>query len=179
METSTSLGSRRNAAQMHALACVQREVRANDSSGRRKYLRDHNNAFLSYESVIDSQESMTTVKAADLILIGDYLTHCFSGRNVSPLPCWSSGRNRAIVLWRLDLNNFFAASAHSRRMVREVHAKRRIPTAHSLQSPLGLRVGSVLRIAGERARTRRRGLCFGLHAKGRLAQDWSARSARC
>src|ERR1700722_14472452 len=72
MATSTNLGSRRNAAQMHALACVEREVRAYDSSGRRQYLRDYNNAFRSYESVIDSQELMTTVKAADVILIGDY-----------------------------------------------------------------------------------------------------------
>ena len=72
MATSTNLGSRRNAAQMHALACVEPEVRASDSSGRRQYLRDYNNAFRSYESVIDSQEVMTTVKAADVILIGDY-----------------------------------------------------------------------------------------------------------
>src|SRR6202035_679556 len=72
METSTSLGSRRNAAQMHALACVEREVRACDPSGRRKYLRDYNNAFRSYESVIDSQQLMTAVKDADVVLIGDY-----------------------------------------------------------------------------------------------------------
>src|SRR6202162_598403 len=72
MATSTSLGSRRNAAQMHALACVEREVRAYDSSGRRKYLRDYTNAFRSYESVIDSQQLMTAVKDADVILIGDY-----------------------------------------------------------------------------------------------------------
>jgi uncharacterized iron-regulated protein len=68
----TNLGSRRNAAQMHALACVEREVRANDSSGRRKYLRDFSNAFRSYESVIDAQQLTTMVRAADVILIGDY-----------------------------------------------------------------------------------------------------------
>ena len=72
MATSTNLGSRRNAAQMHALACVEREVRANDSSGRRKYLRDFSNAFRSYESVIDSKELTSMVRAADVILIGDY-----------------------------------------------------------------------------------------------------------
>ena len=72
MATSTNLGSRRNAAQMHALACVEREVRANDSSGRRKYLRDFSNAFRSYESIIDAQELTATVRAADVILIGDY-----------------------------------------------------------------------------------------------------------
>ena len=72
MATHTNLGSRRNAAQMHALASVEREVRANDSSGRRKYLRDFSNAFRSYESVIDSQQLITMVGAADVILIGDY-----------------------------------------------------------------------------------------------------------
>jgi len=72
MATSTNLGSRRNAAQIHALASVEREVRANDSSGRRKYLRDFSNAFRSYESVIDAQQLTTTVRAADVILIGDY-----------------------------------------------------------------------------------------------------------
>jgi uncharacterized iron-regulated protein len=72
MVTSTNLGSRRNAAQMHALASVEREVRANDSSGRRKYLRDFSNAFRSYESVIDGQQLTTMVGAADVILIGDY-----------------------------------------------------------------------------------------------------------
>src|SRR5579863_8423475 len=72
MATSNSLGSRRNAAQMHALACVEREVRAYAPGSRRKYLRDYNNAFRSYEAVLDSQELMTAVKAADIILIGDY-----------------------------------------------------------------------------------------------------------
>jgi uncharacterized iron-regulated protein len=72
MATQTNLGSRRNAAQIHALACVEREVRANDSSGRRKYLRDFSNAFRSYESVIDEQQLTDTVRAADVILIGDY-----------------------------------------------------------------------------------------------------------
>jgi Haem-binding uptake, Tiki superfamily, ChaN len=72
MATPTNLGSRRNAAQMHALACVERELRANDSSGRRKYLRDFSKAFRSYESVLDPQQLTAMVRAADVILIGDY-----------------------------------------------------------------------------------------------------------
>jgi uncharacterized iron-regulated protein len=72
MATSTHLGIRRNAAQMHALASVEREVRANDSSGRRKYLRDYHNAFRSYESILDSEQLTSMVTAADVILIGDY-----------------------------------------------------------------------------------------------------------
>jgi len=72
MATSTNLGSRRNAAQRHALAGVQREVLANDHSGRRKYLQSFSRAFRSYESIIDRQEWTGLVNAADLILIGDY-----------------------------------------------------------------------------------------------------------
>jgi hypothetical protein len=72
MATQTNLGSRRNAAQMHALACVERELRANDSSGRRKYLRDFSNAFRAYESILDPRQLSSMVSAADVILIGDY-----------------------------------------------------------------------------------------------------------
>jgi hypothetical protein len=72
MATSTNLGLRRNAAQRHALACVEREVRANDSSGRRKYLRDFRDAYRSYESVLEPQQLTDIVGAADVILIGDY-----------------------------------------------------------------------------------------------------------
>jgi hypothetical protein len=72
MGTTNTLGARRNAVQLHALAGVQREVRANDSSGRRKYLRDFSQAFRSYDSVIDSQQLAETVGSADIVLVGDY-----------------------------------------------------------------------------------------------------------
>jgi len=72
MASTSTLGSRRNAAQLRALAGVERELRANDSSGRRKYLRDFRDAFRSYESAIDSQQLGRLVNAADIILVGDY-----------------------------------------------------------------------------------------------------------
>jgi Haem-binding uptake, Tiki superfamily, ChaN len=72
MATASNLGSRRNAAQLRALAGVERELRANDSSGRRKYLRDFSDAFRSYESVLDSQQLAMMVNSADVILVGDY-----------------------------------------------------------------------------------------------------------
>jgi len=72
MATTTTIGSRRNEAQLHALAGVEREVRATDSSGRRKYLRDFSQAFRAYDSIIDSQQLTSTIHAADVILIGDY-----------------------------------------------------------------------------------------------------------
>jgi len=72
MATTNTLGDRRNAVQRHALAGVQRQVRATDSSGRRKYLRDFSQAFRSYDSVIDARELAETVSAADIVLVGDY-----------------------------------------------------------------------------------------------------------
>ena len=72
MASTTNLGSRRNAAQMHALVGVEREVRANDSCGRRKYLQDFRDAFRAYDSIIDSQQLAATLREADVILIGDY-----------------------------------------------------------------------------------------------------------
>ncbi len=73
MASSTNtLGSRRNAAQLHALAGVERELRASDSSGRRKYLREFGQAFRSYDAVLPPAQLAETVNAADVLLVGDY-----------------------------------------------------------------------------------------------------------
>jgi len=72
MASPSNLGSRRNAAQMRALAGVERELRANDSCGRRKYLRDFSDAFRSYQSLITGQQLASTINAADIILVADY-----------------------------------------------------------------------------------------------------------
>src|SRR5271155_4088603 len=72
MASTTNLRDRRNAAQLHALAGVEREIRAQDSHNRRKYLRDFNQAFRSYDSLLDSQQVQNALLAADVVLIGDY-----------------------------------------------------------------------------------------------------------
>src|SRR2546423_6534186 len=72
MATTTSLRSRRSAAQLHALASVEREIRAQDHNGRRKYLRDFTQAYRSYESVLDRQQLNSLVHSADILLVGDY-----------------------------------------------------------------------------------------------------------
>jgi hypothetical protein len=72
MSSTTNLRSRRSAAQLHALAGVEREIRAQDSHGRRKYLREFNQAFRSYDSLLDSEQMRNALHAADVILIGDY-----------------------------------------------------------------------------------------------------------
>jgi hypothetical protein len=72
MATTTSLRSRRSAAQLHALACVEREIRAQDPNGRRKYLRDYTQAYRAYESVLDRQQLNSLVYSSDILLVGDY-----------------------------------------------------------------------------------------------------------
>lgn len=72
MSSTTNLRSRRSAAQLHALAGVEREIRAQDSHNRRKYLREFNEAFRNYESLLDSGQIQNALRAADVVLIGDY-----------------------------------------------------------------------------------------------------------
>jgi hypothetical protein len=66
------LRARRSAAQLHALAGVEREIRANDHNGRRKYLRDFADAFRAYECVLDANQVQEAAREADVVLIGDY-----------------------------------------------------------------------------------------------------------
>jgi len=72
MASTVNLRSRRSAAQLHALAGVEREIRAQDSHSRRKYLREFNQAFRNYDSLLDSQQLQNALHAADVVLIGDY-----------------------------------------------------------------------------------------------------------
>jgi len=72
MASTANLRSRRSAAQLHALAGVEREIRTQDSHNRRKYLREFNQAFRQYDSVMDSEQLHNALHAADIVLIGDY-----------------------------------------------------------------------------------------------------------
>ena len=72
MASTANLRSRRSAAQLHALAGVEREIRAQDSYSRRKYLREFNQAFRDYDSLLDSAQIGDALHAADVVLIGDY-----------------------------------------------------------------------------------------------------------
>jgi Haem-binding uptake, Tiki superfamily, ChaN len=72
MASTTNLRSRRSAAQLHALAGVEREIRAQDSHNRRKYLREFNQAFRRYETLLDSEQIQNAVRRADVVLMGDY-----------------------------------------------------------------------------------------------------------
>jgi hypothetical protein len=72
MPGNSVLRFRRSAAQLHALAEVERTIRATDTKCRRKYLRDFNDAFLSYRRVLKIRELETRVAHSDVILVGDY-----------------------------------------------------------------------------------------------------------
>lgn len=72
MGSNTALRLRRSAAQLHALAQVEREIRANDSKGRCRYLRDYAEAYSTYESVLTSSALHEAMASSDVVLIGDY-----------------------------------------------------------------------------------------------------------
>jgi Haem-binding uptake, Tiki superfamily, ChaN len=72
MASTTDLRSRRSAAELRALAGVEREIRSQDSHNRRKYLREFSQAFRSYNSLLDSEQMQNTLRSADVVLIGDY-----------------------------------------------------------------------------------------------------------
>jgi hypothetical protein len=72
MASTTDLRSRRSAAQLHALEVVVREIKASDHNSQRQYLKDFNQAFRSYQSILDSQQWSDAICAADVLLVGDY-----------------------------------------------------------------------------------------------------------
>jgi hypothetical protein len=51
---------------------VEREIRLQDSHNRRKYLRDFNQAFRSYDRLLTSEQARDVIQSADIVLIGDY-----------------------------------------------------------------------------------------------------------
>lgn len=110
MATTASLRSRRSAAQLHALAGVEREIRANDPNARRKYLLDYSAAFRSYESVINRTRLNDLMEQADLVLIGDYhalpASQAFAAQLVAGL---CSDGDRPIVL---GMETVFARDQH-------------------------------------------------------------------
>src|ERR1700694_4531481 len=72
MASTATLRFRRSAAQLHALAGVEREIRAQDSHNRRKYLREFSKSFREYDCVLYPQQLGQATQKADIVLIGDY-----------------------------------------------------------------------------------------------------------
>src|SRR5260370_14678930 len=110
MASAVNLRSRRSAAQLHALAGVEREIRAQDSHSRRKYLREFNQAFRSYDSVLDSQQMQNALHAADVVLICDYHALPVAQRYAASLIEQRALAGDRPVL--LDMANIFARDQH-------------------------------------------------------------------
>lgn len=72
MATTGILRSRRSAAQLHAIASVEREIRAVDPAAGRKYVRDFQEAYRSYEKVLSADDVRQEIAQAGIVLVGDY-----------------------------------------------------------------------------------------------------------
>ncbi len=72
MSTTGILRSRRSAAQLHAIASVEREIRAVDPASGRKYLRDFREAYSSYQKVLTPSDVRHEIVKAGTVLVGDY-----------------------------------------------------------------------------------------------------------
>jgi uncharacterized iron-regulated protein len=129
MATTSNLRARRNAAQLHALVGVEREIRANDSSSRRKYLREFSQAFRNYQGVLSAKNLDQALRAADTILIGDYHALPASQRFAAgALELRAQPGDRPVVL---GLETIFARDQHIidewwRREIDEAEFRRRI-----------------------------------------------------
>ena len=98
MATTGILRSRRSAAQLHAIASVEREIRAIDPASGRKYLRDFREAYRSYEKVLAAGDVRREVANAGIVLVGDYHALPNSQRYLASLLCDLRRRHRPVVL---------------------------------------------------------------------------------
>jgi Haem-binding uptake, Tiki superfamily, ChaN len=98
MATTGILRSRRSVAQLHAMASVEREIRAIDPATGRKYLRDFREAYRSYEKVIATDDVRREIATAGIVLVGDYHALPNSQRHLAALLRESELHQRPVVL---------------------------------------------------------------------------------
>jgi hypothetical protein len=98
MSTTGILRSRRSAAQLHAIASVEREIRAADPAAGCKYLREFFEAYRSYEKVISPQDVRREIADAGIVLVGDYHALPNSQRYLAALLRGPELRQRPVVL---------------------------------------------------------------------------------
>ena len=98
MASTGNLRSRRSVAQLHALASVEREIRANDPAVARKYLRDFRDAYRSYEKVLTAEQVRSRARTASIVLVGDYHALPNSQRYATSLIRSIDPADRPIVL---------------------------------------------------------------------------------
>ena len=110
MASASTLRWRRSAAQLHALAQVEREIRATDPNSRRKYLRDFSEAFPSYQAVLAREQLESLLRSAGILLIGDYHALPASQRYAAGLVAELAGASERPVI--LGLETIFARDQH-------------------------------------------------------------------
>jgi hypothetical protein len=98
MASNPLLRFRRSAAQLHALAEVERTIRATDTKCRRKYLRDFNEAFRTYRRVLPLAELQHYLTETDVVLMGDYHALPASQRFTAELVELLSASGKSVVL---------------------------------------------------------------------------------
>jgi hypothetical protein len=103
------LRSRRSAAQLHAIASVEREIRAVDPAAGRKYLRDFRDAYTSYQRVVSLDDVRREIAKTGIALVGDYHALPNSQRYLASLLRDSEFRQRPLVL---GLETIFARDQH-------------------------------------------------------------------
>lgn len=128
MATTGILRSRRSAAQLHALASVEREIRAIDHAAGRKYLRDFREAYRSYEKVLSASDVRRQIGKAGIVLVGDYHALPNSQRYLAALLRDPDLRQRPIVL---GVETIFSRDQHildewTRGEIDEVELRQRI-----------------------------------------------------
>jgi hypothetical protein len=129
MASTANLRSRRITAQLQALAGVEREIRAQDSHNRRKYLREFNKAFQNYDSLLSREQVQEAVRAADVVLVGDYHSLPASQRFAASLVEETAlGGNRPVIF---GLETIFARDQHIldewwRREIEEAELRQRV-----------------------------------------------------
>src|SRR5689334_5414034 len=109
MASTSTLRLRRSAAQWHALENVEREIRATDNHSRRKYLRDFQEAFRTYESVLTTHQVAHLVRASDIILVGDYHALASSQRYAAEVVRTLAASGREVAL---AVETVFARDQH-------------------------------------------------------------------
>lgn len=109
MSTTGILRSRRSAAQLHAIASVEREIRSVDPAGGRKYLRDFRDAYRTYEKVLDPGDVRREIVEAGIVLVGDYHALPNSQRYLATLLRDLQVRQRPIAL---GVESIFSRDQH-------------------------------------------------------------------
>src|SRR3979490_1585404 len=98
MATTGILRSRRSAAQLHAIASVEREIRAVDRAAGRKYIRDFRDAYDSYQRVLSENDVRREIARSGLVLVGDYHALPNSQRYLASLLRETQLHRRPVVL---------------------------------------------------------------------------------